>query len=704
MSRGRIQLASVGSQDEFLTGDPQITYFLKNFKRHTKFALETLQSGFIKQSNSFGETNECFIPRKGDLIRNMYIKVNLSSFGYPLVVTTIAVSNIPNTFTFQVTSAANITVGCYFAGNQGGTDYSFEKDNIKVTNVSGGGAGELILSTDLFPSITSNPTNCGPPATYVGKTLSGGSNNAIVNVIVSGPLSAPTISSVLVTTPGSGYQPGDTVAIAAGSLGTGQLITTDNITSRITLGAGTIGIQTGPFTVSMSSTSGSGFGASFSITGDGVNNVTSLVVVDIGTGFVATNTITITAADLIIAGFTGAAANIVITLTAAELQDSDRVEFVLQSSDFGTGATITVDQPVTVNGTRPAEFLQPVGYTDSIGHALIEYADLIIGGQTVERITGEYMELNSDVSVSDSQQKGLELLVGKTGTKTGLGPAAPLSQAGVTKDYYGAYPRIFMIPLPFYFFRHDSLSIPLSAIDKQEVQVRVKFRNWENLIVNINSNPFSFGDLETTPVIEDLTMVTEYVFLSDDELNYFRQTRIDYIISQLQVSRFSLPANLTSKQVILQFLNPVKELFFVIQNNNVVESNVVTGNDWFNFDNAQNLSAPLYEQLANLRLDFNGQTNIPSEVADAVYLRGVQPMLSHTRGPNRRFYVYSFALDPENDLPTGQVNMSRITNKLLDIKTTENTEDRTISVYAVNFNVLRVQNGLAGVIFNFNSD
>ena len=32
----------------------------------------------------------------------------------------------------------------------------------------------------------------------------------------------------------------------------------------------------------------------------------------------------------------------------------------------------------------------------------------------------------------------------------GLGPAAPLSQAGVTKDYYGAYPRIFMIPLPFY--------------------------------------------------------------------------------------------------------------------------------------------------------------------------------------------------------------------------------------------------------------
>ena len=40
MSRGRIQLASVGIQDEFLTGDPQITYFLKNFKRHLKKSMD----------------------------------------------------------------------------------------------------------------------------------------------------------------------------------------------------------------------------------------------------------------------------------------------------------------------------------------------------------------------------------------------------------------------------------------------------------------------------------------------------------------------------------------------------------------------------------------------------------------------------------------------------------------------------------------
>ena len=115
------------------------------------------------------------------------------------------------------------------------------------------------------------------------------------------------------------------------------------------------------------------------------------------------------------------------------------------------------------------------------------------------------------------------------------------------------------------------------------------------------------------------------------------------------------------------------------------------------------MNAPLYEQISTLKLDLNGETIIPSEIADAVYLRGIQPMLSHTRGPNRRFYIYSFALDPENHLPTGQVNMSRIINQLLSITTTPNTQARNVRVYAVNYNVLRIQNGLAGVIFNDNN-
>jgi len=74
-------------------------------------------------------------------------------------------------------------------------------------------------------------------------------------------------------------------------------------------------------------------------------------------------------------------------------------------------------------------------------------------------------------------------------------------------------------------------------------------------------------------------------------------------------------------------------------------------------------------------------------------------MNRHTRVPTRLFYTYSFALDPENYLPTGQVNMSRIQNKLLTLNLTSSTEARNIRVYAKSYNILRVQEGLAGVLF-----
>ena len=37
---GRLRLAATGVQDEWLTGEPQFSYFLANFKRHSKFAFD----------------------------------------------------------------------------------------------------------------------------------------------------------------------------------------------------------------------------------------------------------------------------------------------------------------------------------------------------------------------------------------------------------------------------------------------------------------------------------------------------------------------------------------------------------------------------------------------------------------------------------------------------------------------------------------
>ena len=74
---GKLQLATKGVQDQWLTGDPMMSYFLMNYKRHSKFAIDYVESQFNGDID-FGEIVTCRIPGdKGDLIRNMNLKVKL---------------------------------------------------------------------------------------------------------------------------------------------------------------------------------------------------------------------------------------------------------------------------------------------------------------------------------------------------------------------------------------------------------------------------------------------------------------------------------------------------------------------------------------------------------------------------------------------------------------------------------------------------
>lgn len=74
---GLIQLVAAGSQDVFLTSNPQITYFRTLYRRHTNFALETIQNTFVG-APSFGGHSSLTISRSADLVTKTYIRVVLS--------------------------------------------------------------------------------------------------------------------------------------------------------------------------------------------------------------------------------------------------------------------------------------------------------------------------------------------------------------------------------------------------------------------------------------------------------------------------------------------------------------------------------------------------------------------------------------------------------------------------------------------------
>jgi len=84
MGGGLLQLVAYGAQDVYLTGNPQITFFKVVYRRHTNFAMESIQQTF-NGSAGFGNTVYCQISRNGDLINRTYLEValpKLTSYKY----------------------------------------------------------------------------------------------------------------------------------------------------------------------------------------------------------------------------------------------------------------------------------------------------------------------------------------------------------------------------------------------------------------------------------------------------------------------------------------------------------------------------------------------------------------------------------------------------------------------------------------------
>ena len=86
------------------------------------------------------------------------------------------------------------------------------------------------------------------------------------------------------------------------------------------------------------------------------------------------------------------------------------------------------------------------------------------------------------------------------------------------------------------------------------------------------------------------------------------------------------------------------------------------------------------------------------------YFNLVQPQQHHTNTPRSNgLYVYSFALEPESDQPTGSCNFSRIDNAVLELTLHRavalSGSTYKVTVYATNFNVLRIMGGMGGVAF-----
>lgn len=318
---------------------------------------------------------------------------------------------------------------------------------------------------------------------------------------------------------------------------------------------------------------------------------------------------------------------------------------------FGTDNIVKITKRGDIITNIYLKFLPPIiptAFCDSVMTYMIEYVEILLNGQMVERLYGEYIEMMFDLKTPKGKQATLQYLSGRV---------YPSTSAVVNTEY--------TLPLPF-----TCLQKGLEMKDDY-LEFRVIFKK---------SSLFTIPAYEYTLPI-NIQLLVEYAYIG------FKLKREIQVYEQVQRVEFYAPQGVNNVRMNLDIMNPVKEIFVVIQNSAAFGFDFTT-DGYFSSDLASYTNGTT-EQLSNLVLKLNNVERIDKNIGTPLYLRAIQAMEYHTRVPDRKFYMYSFSLDPENPTPSGQVNMSRINNQILELTMNPSAQARFIRIYAVNYNFFK---------------
>jgi hypothetical protein len=353
----------------------------------------------------------------------------------------------------------------------------------------------------------------------------------------------------------------------------------------------------------------------------------------------------------------------IIELVSKGVQDAYLIDDKLESSFFRTKyqrhanfAHVAKNLSVVHSG-GDRSVIRIERYGDLVNHVWLEGPgisgllgtdtafDLIIGGQKVDSQTFGYMNEVWNSYMADAYPKTVF--------------------TNSTFDF---------VPLHFFFCDNGNF-LPLVALQYADVEIHIRW-----------------GSGAPPPIT--IKCYANYVYLDTKEREEFVKTDMDLLVTQVQSYRYPSTGGPDSVDLDLGYLNhPVKSLFF-------------------GFD--KTLDTPLSEDSLTFEgadLQINGTYLFESLSAQYFHTVqcyyntkfGVVNFSSAARCPfNTRYFMYNFCMDASSYAPTGTCNFSRLDNAKLTLRNVSIAPQRQgsdIKLYALNYNVMRIKKGMAGIIF-----
>src|SRR5210317_2097040 len=221
----------------------------------------------------------------------------------------------------------------------------------------------------------------------------------------------------------------------------------------------------------------------------------------------------------------------------------------------------------------------------------------------------------------------------------------------ISKSALGTHPgvsaRSYFYPLRFFFCEGPQNALPLVALNYHNVEIRI---HWATTASNYNVECYA-----------------NYYYLDNEERGNIATKKHDLLITQVQ-------KNIASGEIVqdLTFNHPVKYL---------ASSDTTT-------DGA--LTSPSNK----VKLNING-LDVSNYRWGKPHFIDVMNYYHTNFVTSPDFFLYCFCLSTSSLQPTGTLNFSRLSSAKIM------SEDLPINdpIYAVNYNILRIENGMAGLLY-----
>ena len=189
-------------------------------------------------------------------------------------------------------------------------------------------------------------------------------------------------------------------------------------------------------------------------------------------------------------------------------------------------------------------------WKDQIGHRLLQQIDLEIGGQKIDRQFTDWLNIWEELTVNSLMRPTYDKMIGNIDILT--------KYDGNAKPQYQ-----LLIPLQFFFNRYLECCLPIIFFRYHEVKIIIQLNNLFNIAQVDPQLTLDNVNIDDYVKIIDARLLTEYIYLDEDERKKFATYAHEYLIDYVQEYNIDLTSQ--TQTINFDFFNSVKSLYFIIQ-------------------------------------------------------------------------------------------------------------------------------------------